>query len=53
MGKGDKQRPMRITKEEYDRNFDRIFGNKHVKGRNQDLNRVKTGENNQNKGIKS
>lgn len=28
MGKGSKQRPLSVSKEKFDENFDRIFGNK-------------------------
>ena len=30
-GKGDKPRPLGVSMEEFDRNFDAIFGNKKVK----------------------
>ena len=40
MGKGSKQRPMDIDKEQFDKNFDAIFGNK--KKEDEDADKAKT-----------
>jgi len=39
-GKGDKQRPMDIDKEQFDKNFDAIFGKK--KKEKKDADKAKT-----------